>query len=63
MLKGDPNATPGALFQVIDAENPPLRFNLGSQNLLWVRAAYKERLALWEDWDAVSKSAQGAATA
>ncbi len=37
--KGDPKATPQALFQIVDAENPPLRFNLGSQNLPWVRAA------------------------
>ncbi|MFA6057436.1 MAG: SDR family NAD(P)-dependent oxidoreductase [Taibaiella sp.] len=59
MERGDPNATPQALFQVVDAENPPLRFHLGSQNLPWVRAAYEERLALWEDWDAVSSSAQG----
>jgi NAD(P)-dependent dehydrogenase (short-subunit alcohol dehydrogenase family) len=56
--KGDPNATPQALFQIVDAENPPLRFNLGSQNLPWVRAAYEERLALWEKWDAISSSAQ-----
>lgn len=59
--RGDPNATPPALFQIVDAENPPLRFNLGSQNLPWVRAAYEERLALWENWDAVSNSAQGVA--
>ncbi|QEC78626.1 SDR family NAD(P)-dependent oxidoreductase [Mucilaginibacter ginsenosidivorax] len=58
MERGDPNATPQALFQVVDAENPPLRFNLGSQNLPWVRAAYADRLALWEKWDAVSSSAQ-----
>lgn len=59
MERGDPNATPQALFQVVDAENPPLRFNLGSQNLPLVRAAYEERLALWENWNAVSSSAQG----
>ena len=56
--KGDPNATPQALFQIVDLENPPLRFHLGSHNLPWVRAAYEERLALWEEWDAVSSSAQ-----
>jgi NADP-dependent 3-hydroxy acid dehydrogenase YdfG len=61
MEKGDPNATPQALFQVVDAKNPPLRFNLGSQNLPWIRAAYEERLALWEKWEAVSSSAQGIA--
>lgn len=59
MERGDPNATPQALFQIVDTENPPLRFNLGSQNLPWVRAAYAERLATWEAWESVSNSAQG----
>jgi short-subunit dehydrogenase len=58
LKRGDPNATPQALFQIVDAANPPLRFHLGSQNLPWVRAAYEERLAIWENWDAVSSSAQ-----
>ncbi|MGH7238382.1 MAG: SDR family NAD(P)-dependent oxidoreductase [Candidatus Saccharimonadales bacterium] len=57
--RGDPNATPQALFKVVDAENPPLRFNIGSYNLPWVRAAYAERLATWEAWEEVSNSAQG----
>jgi NADP-dependent 3-hydroxy acid dehydrogenase YdfG len=59
--RGDPEATPQALFQVVDAENPPLRFNLGSNNLAWTRGVYEERLALWEQWDAVASSAQGVA--
>jgi NADP-dependent 3-hydroxy acid dehydrogenase YdfG len=57
--RGNPDATPQALFKVVDAENPPLRFNLGSHNLPWVRAAYADRLATWEAWDAISQSAQG----
>jgi NADP-dependent 3-hydroxy acid dehydrogenase YdfG len=57
--RGNPAATPQALFKVIDAENPPLRFNLGSHNLPWTRTAYAERLAMWEEWDEVSASAQG----
>jgi NADP-dependent 3-hydroxy acid dehydrogenase YdfG len=56
--KGDPNATPEAIFKIVDAENPPLRFFLGSHNLPWVRAAYAERLATWEAWESVSNSAQ-----
>jgi NADP-dependent 3-hydroxy acid dehydrogenase YdfG len=56
---GDPNATPEALFKVIDAENPPLRFFLGSRNLPIVRATYENRLQTWEEWAAVSNSAQG----
>jgi len=57
--RGDPNATPEALFQVVDADNPPLRFFLGSHNLPAVREAYKERLATWEAWESVSIAAQG----
>ncbi|WP_419803013.1 SDR family NAD(P)-dependent oxidoreductase [Mucilaginibacter sp.] len=57
--RGNPNATPDALFQVVDSENPPLRFFLGSHNLSDVRKAYAERLATWEAWETVSDSAQG----
>jgi len=56
---GNPEATPAALFQVVDAKNPPLRFFLGSHNLPWVEKAYEERLALWREWKAVSDAAQG----
>lgn len=59
MERGDPNATPKALFQIVDAPEPPLRFFLGCQCLPWVREAYAERLATWEAWEAVSNSAQG----
>lgn len=57
--RGDPQATPPALFAMVDADNPPLRFNLGSNNLPHLRAVYAERLATWEAWDAISASAQG----
>lgn len=57
--RGDPNATPAALFKMVDSDNPPMRFNLGSHNLPGVRAVYAERLATWESWDAVSSAAQG----
>jgi NADP-dependent 3-hydroxy acid dehydrogenase YdfG len=57
--RGNPKATPEALFQIVDAENPPLRFFLGSHNLPGVRNAYEERLATWEAWQVVSASAQG----
>lgn len=58
MERGNPTATPQALFQVVDAENPPLRFNLGSHNLHGLKAAYADRIATWEAWDEVSRSAQ-----
>jgi NAD(P)-dependent dehydrogenase (short-subunit alcohol dehydrogenase family) len=59
MERGDPEATPEAIFKIVDAEQPPLRFFLGSHNLPWVRAAYAERLETWEAWEAVSNAAQG----
>jgi NADP-dependent 3-hydroxy acid dehydrogenase YdfG len=59
MERGDPSATPEAIFKIVDAEHPPLRFFLGSQCLPWVRAAYNERLATWEEWASVSDAAQG----
>jgi NAD(P)-dependent dehydrogenase (short-subunit alcohol dehydrogenase family) len=59
MERGNPTATPAAIFAVVDAENPPLRIHLGSENLPWVRKAYQERIATWEEWDAVSVAAQG----
>ncbi|GAA4901688.1 SDR family NAD(P)-dependent oxidoreductase [Mucilaginibacter defluvii] len=59
MEKGDPNATADAVLQIVDAENPPLRFFLGSHCLPGVRAAYNERLKTWEEWADVSSAAQG----
>ena len=59
MKRGDPEATPAAIFKIVDAENPPLRLFLGSDNLPAVRGAYAERLATWEAWESVSNSAQG----
>lgn len=57
--RGNPDATPKALFQIVDAENPPLRFFLGKHAMAWVREAYAERLAVWEEWETVSNEAQG----
>ncbi|RFZ81836.1 SDR family NAD(P)-dependent oxidoreductase [Mucilaginibacter terrenus] len=57
--RGDPNATPDAVLKIVDAENPPLRINLGSNNLASTKAAYNERIAVWEEWDEVAALAQG----
>ncbi|MDO7887279.1 SDR family NAD(P)-dependent oxidoreductase [Hymenobacter cheonanensis] len=62
MERGNPAATPPALFAVVDAEQPPLRLFLGSHNLPQVRAVYAQRLATWEAWAAVSTAAQGQAS-
>lgn len=58
MERGNPEATPQAILQIADAENPPLRFFLGNQNLPWVRKAYAERMEEWEKWETVSNAAQ-----
>jgi NAD(P)-dependent dehydrogenase (short-subunit alcohol dehydrogenase family) len=63
MERGDPKATPDAMFKLVDAENPPLRLFLGSHNLPQVRAVYADRLATWEAWDSVANSAQGTSKA
>ena len=57
--RGDPDATPEAIFKIVDTETPPLRFFLGSHNLSWIRGIYAERLEAWETWQSVSASAQG----
>ncbi|PZR26461.1 MAG: short-chain dehydrogenase/reductase [Citrobacter freundii] len=57
--RGNPDATPAALFKVVDAAAPPLRFFLGNQNLPWTKKAYEERMAEWEAWAEVSNAAQG----
>ena len=59
MERGDPQATPNAVFEVVDSEEPPLRFFLGSQGLPSVRQAYADRIATWEAWESVSNAAQG----
>lgn len=56
--RGDPEATPNAIFKVVDAEQPPLRFFLGSRNLPEIREVYAQRLQTWEEWESVSSAAQ-----
>jgi len=56
---GDPAATLPAVLKVIDAEHPPLRIFLGTEGMPVVRAAFAERLAQWEAWEATSNAAQG----
>jgi len=59
MVVGNPTATSASLFKIVDAEQPPLRFFVGSEGLPVARTTYTERLAEWEAWEETSKSAQG----
>jgi hypothetical protein len=54
----DPQATLPAMLKIIDAEHPPLRIFLGTEGMPVVRAAFAERLAHWEAWEATSNAAQ-----
>lgn len=57
--RGNPEATPEAIFKVVDTENPPLRLFIGKNNLSHVKETYAERIKTWEEWDDVAKAAQG----
>lgn len=57
---GDPAATAAAIFEAVDAKEPPLRLVLGSTTIAKFRAVYASRLANWDKWEAVSNAAQGA---
>lgn len=60
--RGNPKATAEAILKIVDAENPPLRFALGTGMLHRARTAYADRLATWEAWEAVSNAASGKPT-
>jgi NAD(P)-dependent dehydrogenase (short-subunit alcohol dehydrogenase family) len=62
MERGEPKATAEAILKLVDAENPPLRFALGSEILPRARALYADRIATWEAWKDVSNAAQGEPT-
>ena len=55
----DPEATSAAIFKVVDSDDPPLRFFLGSAGLPTTRTEYAKRLETWEKWNEVSVQAQG----
>ena len=59
LSKGDPAATAAAILNAVDSENPPLRLFLGDGVFDLARSAYAQRIKTWEDWDAVSRAAQG----
>lgn len=58
-LSGNPDATPAALFALVDSAEPPLRLILGNGPLPQFKKAYQARIAEWERWRNVSDAAQG----
>ena len=57
--RGNPAATRGPVLKIVDAAQPPLRVFFGPAPLSMAKAEYESRLALWEEWNAVSIEAQG----
>ena len=57
--RGNPTATPDAIFAVVDTENPPLRLLLGKNDLPHIQQIYSERIQEWEIWKPISEAAQG----
>jgi NAD(P)-dependent dehydrogenase (short-subunit alcohol dehydrogenase family) len=53
---GNPVAAAEALLQVVDAENPPRRILLGGPANDIAPALYRDRLAVWEEWEAVGRA-------
>lgn len=58
-IHGIPEATVGAILQLVDSSNPPLRLFLGKMALPMAKQAYTQRLATWEDWNEVAVAAHG----
>jgi len=56
---GNPLATVDAVLQLIDNPTPPLRLFLGKAALPWVKQAYADKLASWEEWNHVATAAHG----
>jgi NAD(P)-dependent dehydrogenase (short-subunit alcohol dehydrogenase family) len=54
-----PEGVGGAILQLVDAEEPPLRLLFGEQPTQWVPAVYQQRLETWAEWAHVSKAAEG----
>ncbi|MFE7795899.1 SDR family NAD(P)-dependent oxidoreductase [Streptomyces sp. NPDC057460] len=55
----DPKGVGGAILQLVDAEEPPLRVFFGEQPTQWIPAVYQQRLETWAEWAHVSKAAEG----
>jgi NAD(P)-dependent dehydrogenase (short-subunit alcohol dehydrogenase family) len=57
--QGNPTASAGALLEVVDAQEPPLRVFFGALPLQLAKADYESRLRNWEQWQPVAERAQG----
>ncbi|MET8457527.1 SDR family NAD(P)-dependent oxidoreductase [Streptomyces parvulus] len=58
-MPGDPAATSAALLALADAPHPPLRVLFGTGGIDALRTEFAGRLAGLEEWDHISRLAQG----
>lgn len=56
---GNPAAAAGALLEIVDADEPPLRVLFGAQAPDLIAGLYEKRLKTWDDWRETSVRAQG----
>jgi NAD(P)-dependent dehydrogenase (short-subunit alcohol dehydrogenase family) len=54
---GDPHRAGRALLAVLDSGDPPRRLLLGAAAAALGPATYRQRLAVWADWDQVARDA------
>lgn len=57
-VDSDPALAAEAIMKLVESGNPPRRLILGSMIFDLIRDTYKERIKTWEDWEAVSRSAE-----
>jgi len=55
--RGNPAATAPVILQLVDMDNPPLRLFLGEGPHEMIVAEYSKRLAEWDQYDELSRSA------
>ncbi|CEH28759.1 short-chain dehydrogenase [Aneurinibacillus migulanus] len=57
-IDSDPRLAAEALMKLVNSDNPPLRLILGSMVYDLAMNTFKERMATWEQWEAVSRAAE-----
>ena len=57
-VDSDPRLAAEALMKLVESENPPSRLILGSMVFDAAMSAYEERIAVWKQWESVSRAAE-----
>ncbi|MBB6637484.1 SDR family oxidoreductase [Cohnella thailandensis] len=57
-VDSDPRLAAEALMKLVESENPPSRLILGSMVFDAAMSAHEERIAVWKQWESVSRAAE-----